>query len=46
MQELQDSSMKKMTVENSKKVIDTNLVGTFITCKAAAEIMAEQGYGR
>ncbi len=41
-----DSSLKKMTVENFKMVLDTNLVGTFITCKAAAEIMAEQGYGR
>ncbi|KAA9028464.1 3-oxoacyl-ACP reductase FabG [Niallia endozanthoxylica] len=41
-----DSSFKKMTVENFKLVMDTNLVGTFITCKAAAEIMAEQGYGR
>ena len=41
-----DSSFKKMTVENFKMVLDTNLVGTFITCKAAAEIMAEQGYGR
>ena len=35
-----------MTVENFKMVLDTNLVGTFITCKVAAEIMAEQGYGR
>lgn len=41
-----DSSLKKITVENFKLVLDTNLVGTFITCKVAAEIMAEQGYGR
>ncbi|MCQ6275498.1 3-oxoacyl-ACP reductase FabG [Bacillus sp. V3B] len=41
-----DSSLKKMTVDNFKMVLDTNLVGTFITCKAAAEIMAAQGYGR
>ncbi|GAB3043008.1 3-oxoacyl-ACP reductase FabG [Virgibacillus ainsalahensis] len=41
-----DSTAKKMTVENFKMVLDTNLVGSFITSKIAAEIMAEQGYGR
>ncbi|WP_249870689.1 3-oxoacyl-ACP reductase FabG [Oceanobacillus saliphilus] len=41
-----DSSVKKMSVENFKMVIDTNLVGSFITSKVAAEVMAAQGYGR
>ncbi|WP_249870685.1 3-oxoacyl-ACP reductase FabG [Oceanobacillus saliphilus] len=41
-----DSSVKKMTVENFKMVINTNLVGSFITSKIAAEVMASQGYGR
>ncbi|OLO27910.1 3-oxoacyl-ACP reductase [Alkalihalophilus pseudofirmus] len=41
-----DASIKKMTVENFKMVVDVNLVGSFITSKAAALVMAEQGYGR
>ena len=38
--------MKKMTVENFRMVLETNLVGSFITSRAAALVMAEQGYGR
>lgn len=41
-----DSTAKKMTVENFKMVLDTNLVGSFITSRIAAEVMAAHGYGR
>lgn len=41
-----DSTLKKMTVEDFKLVLDTNLVGSFITSKAVLQVMAEQGYGR
>ncbi|WP_338448350.1 3-oxoacyl-[acyl-carrier-protein] reductase [Niallia oryzisoli] len=41
-----DSTMKKMTVEDFKFVLDTNLVGSFITSKAVLQVMADQGYGR
>jgi len=41
-----DSTAKKMTVENFKMVLDTNLVGSFITSKIASAVMAANGYGR
>lgn len=41
-----DSSMKKMSMEQWKQVIDVNLNGVFYCVKAAFPIMASQGYGR
>ena len=41
-----DSTLKKMTVEQWQNVIDVNLSGTFYCCKAVLNYMLEAGYGR
>lgn len=41
-----DSSLKKMTVEQWQQVIDINLSGTFYCTKAVVEYMLSAGYGR
>ena len=41
-----DSTLKKMTVEQWQNVIDVNLSGTFYCCKAVLNSMLEAGYGR
>ncbi|MCH3923359.1 MAG: 3-oxoacyl-[acyl-carrier-protein] reductase [Bacteroidales bacterium] len=41
-----DSSLKKMTVEQWQSVIDINLSGTFYCVKCISPIMLEQGKGR
>lgn len=41
-----DASMKKMTPEQWRQVIDVNLTGVFNCTKAVYPHMAEQGYGR
>lgn len=41
-----DSSLKKMTVEQWQQVIDINLTGTFYCTKAVSEYMLAAGYGR
>ncbi len=41
-----DSSLKKMTVEQWQQVIDINLSGTFYCIKAISPYMLEKGYGR
>lgn len=41
-----DSSLKKMTVEQWQQVIDVNLSGTFYCVKAVSPYMLEKGYGR
>lgn len=41
-----DSSLKKMTVEQWQQVIDINLSGTFYCVKAISPYMLEKGYGR
>lgn len=40
---LRDRSVKKMSDQEWKDVIDTNLTGVFHSCKAASEVMAEGG---
>jgi len=41
-----DSSMKKMTEEQWKLVIDVNLTGVYHCTKAVSPFMVERGYGR
>jgi Dehydrogenases with different specificities (related to short-chain alcohol dehydrogenases) len=41
-----DSSLKKMTIEQWQQVIDINLTGTFYCVKAISPYMTEAGYGR
>jgi acetoacetyl-CoA reductase len=41
-----DSTMHKMTPENWKEVLDTNLGGCFNTCHAVLDGMRERGFGR
>ena len=41
-----DRSIAKMSPEEWQQVIDVNLTGAFNVLKAAAPLMAEQGYGR
>lgn len=40
-----DTTLEDKTVDNFKKIIDINLIGTFITCKHIGTYMKEQGYG-
>lgn len=42
----QDSSLKKMSLEQWHKVIEVNLNGVFHCVRAAYPVMAEKGYGR
>lgn len=41
-----DKSMKKLTDDDWKEVLDTNLGGVYATCSEVLPIMMEQGYGR
>ncbi|GGY08253.1 beta-ketoacyl-ACP reductase [Litchfieldella qijiaojingensis] len=41
-----DGTLKKMTPEQWKEVIDTNLNSVFNTCRSVIEDMLEAGYGR
>nr|WP_299243799.1 acetoacetyl-CoA reductase [uncultured Halomonas sp.] len=41
-----DTTMKKMTADQWREVIDTNLNSVFNTCKSVLGGMLEQGYGR
>jgi len=41
-----DSTVNRMKLENWKKVINTNLGGTFNFCKLVLPIMQKQNYGR
>lgn len=41
-----DSSIKKMTIEQWQQVIDVNLTGSFYCIKAISEYMLAAGYGR
>ncbi len=38
--------LEEMTLENFQKVIEVNLTGTFLCCKAVVRIMKEQEYGK
>ena len=40
-----DTTLEDKTVENFHKIIDVNLIGTFLTCKHVGMFMKEQGYG-
>ena len=40
---LRDKSFRKMELEDWQAVIDTNLTGVFNSCKAAVDIMEDQG---
>lgn len=40
-----DSTLEDKTVDNFKKILNVNLIGTFITCKHIGKIMKEQGFG-
>ena len=40
-----DTTLEDKTIENFQKIIDTNLIGTFITCKHIGTYMKEQGHG-
>lgn len=40
-----DTTLEDKTVENFHKILDTNLIGTFLTCKHVGTFMKEQGYG-
>lgn len=40
-----DTTLEDKTVENFRKIIDVNLIGTFLTCKHIGLFMKEQGFG-
>lgn len=40
-----DTTLEDKTVENFHKILDVNLIGTFLTCKHVGTFMKEQGYG-
>ena len=40
-----DTTLEDKTVDNFHKILDTNLIGTFLTCKHIGTFMKEQGYG-
>ncbi len=40
-----DTTLEDKTVENFHKILDTNLIGTFLTCKHIGLFMKEQGFG-
>lgn len=43
---IRDNMIWKMSLDDFEKVIDINLKGTWMMCRAAAKIMREQNYGR
>lgn len=40
-----DTTLEDKTVENFRKILDVNLIGTFLTCKHIGLFMKEQGFG-
>lgn len=40
-----DTTLEEKTVDNFKKIIDTNLIGSFLTCKYIGGYMFKQGRG-
>jgi 3-oxoacyl-[acyl-carrier protein] reductase len=40
-----DTTLEDKTVENFRRIIDVNLIGTFLTCKHIGTYMKEQGTG-
>jgi 3-oxoacyl-[acyl-carrier protein] reductase len=40
-----DTTLEDKTVENFRKIINVNLIGTFLCCKHIGTYMKEQGYG-
>ena len=42
---LRDATMRKMTLDDFRAVIDTHVQGTWLGTRAAAEVMREQGSG-
>ncbi len=40
-----DTTLEDKTVDNFHRILDVNLVGTFLTCKHIGTYMKEQGYG-
>lgn len=40
-----DTTLEFKTVENFKKILDVNLIGTFLTCKHIGLLMKQEGYG-
>jgi len=40
-----DTTLEDKTVENFRRIIDVNLIGTFLTCKHIGTYMKEQGIG-
>lgn len=41
-----DSILEDKSVDNFKKILDTNLIGTFLTCKYVSCYMLENQYGK
>ena len=40
-----DTTLEDKTVDNFRKILDVNLIGTFLMCKYVGEVMMKQGYG-
>ncbi len=40
-----DTTLEDKTVDNFKKILDVNLIGTFLCCKHIGTFMKEQGFG-
>ena len=40
-----DTTLEDKTVDNFHKILDVNLIGTFLTCKHIGTYMKEQGFG-
>lgn len=40
-----DTTLEDKTVDNFHKILDTNLIGTFLTCKHIGTFMKNQGHG-
>ncbi len=41
-----DTTLEDKTVDNFKKILDTNLIGPFLTSKYIGQFMFNQGYGK
>lgn len=40
-----DTTLEDKTVDNFRKILDVNLISTFLMCKYVGEVMMKQGYG-
>ncbi len=40
-----DTTLEDKTVDNFRRILDVNLIGTFLCCKHVGTYMKEQGYG-